>query len=317
MLGISCAKGILSIAETLCIIIGAVLSLKYLIIFLFCRLGPFLRPRKNLLKRYGEGSWVLVTGGTAGLGKAFCFAFAARGFNVCLIARNPEKIKTVCHEIKEKHPNIEIKSVVADFTEYSNEKLYDNIMEQIDSLDISVLVNNVGTATVKKFVDCTESEITAMTLVNTLPAVMLTRKLINRLSKRLHKSAIINVASSAALAPVPYFVAYGMSKIFNKFFALSLEREFRDRNIEMLCLMPFLVNTKLTTTVKQPKIKPETCVEGCLRDLGNSRVTYGSRIHNILGWGFEVYAALPKPIFDFCMKTFFEYLLVKPWVTNK
>lgn len=39
-------------------------------------LGSFyrvcLRPRRKLLKRYGEGSYALVTGASDGIGKEFC-----------------------------------------------------------------------------------------------------------------------------------------------------------------------------------------------------------------------------------------------------
>jgi 17beta-estradiol 17-dehydrogenase / very-long-chain 3-oxoacyl-CoA reductase len=51
-----------------------------------------IRPKKNLLKRYGKNSWVLVTGSSDGIGKQFALSFAKRGFNVIISARTKSKL---------------------------------------------------------------------------------------------------------------------------------------------------------------------------------------------------------------------------------
>lgn len=43
---------------------------------------------RNLKQRYGENSWVMVTGASDGIGKGFCEEFAKLGFNIVLVARN-------------------------------------------------------------------------------------------------------------------------------------------------------------------------------------------------------------------------------------
>ena len=45
-------------------------------------------PGKNYIERYGEDTWVIVTGGSDGIGLGFCEEFAKLGFNICMIARN-------------------------------------------------------------------------------------------------------------------------------------------------------------------------------------------------------------------------------------
>ena len=45
----------------------------------------------NLMKKYADPSkkpWAVVTGGSDGIGEQFCRDLAARGFNICIIARN-------------------------------------------------------------------------------------------------------------------------------------------------------------------------------------------------------------------------------------
>lgn len=57
------------------------------------------RPGYNLRKRYSEKNgpavWACVTGGTDGLGLAYCRTLAHRGFNIVIISRNPIKLKGV------------------------------------------------------------------------------------------------------------------------------------------------------------------------------------------------------------------------------
>ncbi len=48
-----------------------------------------------MAERYGANSWALVTGASDGIGKGFCQELANKGFNIILIARNPEKLKIV------------------------------------------------------------------------------------------------------------------------------------------------------------------------------------------------------------------------------
>lgn len=306
MLGLSFAKEIGRNVELLCIVVGALIALKCLVSLFLCISRALLKKPKNLPSRYGGGSWVLVTGASDGIGKAFCFAFAARGFNVCLVARNAEKLKAVCQEIKTSHPKIETKFVVADFGNCCDDKFFDNIMTQIDTLDISILVNNVGVGVVRRFGNFTEAELKDMTLINTVPMVLLTRKLINKLMKREHRSAVINVSSGSAITPLPYYATYGGSKKFNRYFSLSLEPEFRKRNIDVLCLMPFYVDTQMAKKLKGSKVTPEACVEGCLRDLGNTDVSFGATKHRWQGWISSLFASLPKPILDFYITKFFK-----------
>jgi len=45
----------------------------------------FIRKELNLLKRYGQNSWVVITGGANGIGLAYAKGFASRGFNIFIL----------------------------------------------------------------------------------------------------------------------------------------------------------------------------------------------------------------------------------------
>ena len=59
----------------------------------------FLAPQVDLAKRYGPKSYVLITGGSEGLGKEIGLRFAARGFNLILVARTKAKLDLAKTEI--------------------------------------------------------------------------------------------------------------------------------------------------------------------------------------------------------------------------
>ena len=50
--------------------------------------------RFDQLKRFGarKGAWAVVTGATDGIGKEFSYQLAKNGFNVLLVARNPQSL---------------------------------------------------------------------------------------------------------------------------------------------------------------------------------------------------------------------------------
>ena len=94
--------------------------LKLLLLYLIVKISfviyrKFIRKPYDLLKRYGEKSYVIVTGATDGIGKEFCNQFAKLGFNLILVSRNIGKLIKVCTEFKEKY-SIDAKYIQFDFT---------------------------------------------------------------------------------------------------------------------------------------------------------------------------------------------------------
>ena len=64
----------------------------------------FVVPRKDLIARYGKGSWAIITGASDGLGKAYSLELAAAGFNIILMGRNKEKTEAAAADVKAHAP---------------------------------------------------------------------------------------------------------------------------------------------------------------------------------------------------------------------
>ncbi|XP_059498546.1 hydroxysteroid (20-beta) dehydrogenase 2 isoform X2 [Stegostoma tigrinum] len=163
--------------------------------------------RKNLAL-YGE--WAVVTGATAGIGKAYAHELARRGLNVVLISRSLEKLRATADEI----------------------------------------VNNVGKTYQTLpcyFLDApdVEKEILDILNCNVLSVLMMTRIVLPHLLKR-RKGIIINISSEAGTHPHPLITMYSATKVFVDFFSQALNAEYKPNGIIVQTVLPLFVSTNLT-----------------------------------------------------------------------
>jgi 17beta-estradiol 17-dehydrogenase / very-long-chain 3-oxoacyl-CoA reductase len=246
----------------------------------------FFRRRLNLKKRYGINTWALVTGATDGLGKAFCEELAREGFNIILVARNIDKLKTVASEME---TTFKIKTIfiVFDFNIKTNYNDYFNTFTELnDKYDISILVNNIGTGTGGNFFDVNTANISNVLNCNILPLTYLTRIIGHDMKEKKHKCAIINVSSIMGTRSIPYSGLYSSTKVYATFIAEALAGEINNSNIDFLSLMPWYIDTKMIKNTKMlfGVISAKECVDGALNDLGYEVHTFGHWYHKILAY---------------------------------
>jgi 17beta-estradiol 17-dehydrogenase / very-long-chain 3-oxoacyl-CoA reductase len=256
----------------------------------------------NLLKRYGAGSYVVITGSTDGIGKALAFEFAKLGFNIVLISRSLDKLTKTGEEIKEKYPTVLVKIVQADFTKAAEKGFFRNIYEETKDLDISILVNNVGIDCIELFCELSEEFIHNMLSINVYTATMLTRLYINKMAAR-KRSAVITMGSLAGQMPISYFNVYCATKAFTQMLSLSLAKE--HTNIDFLSIRPSEVSTGMTFnkpldifTITAPQ-----CTASILKELGRGSLeSNGHWNHCIQEWLYT--KVVPPKIYDFVWNNF-------------
>src|SRR5206468_3279591 len=87
---------------------------------------------------------VLITGATAGFGKAIAEKFASNNWNCIITGRRADRLHTFADELREKY-NVRILSLVFDVQ--SKEEVNQNLTNlPAEWQDIEVLVNNAGLA---------------------------------------------------------------------------------------------------------------------------------------------------------------------------
>lgn len=260
----------------------------------------FIIKEHNMAERYGKGSWALITGSTDGIGLEFAIQLAKRGFNIILVARNPQKMVEKEELLKKVNPQVQVEKVVIDFTEAGDVSKIEKVVDQVKDKDISILVNNVGMGT--KGTPVLDMEMQAaldMVVVNCLPQTLLNRLLIPQLQKRAKRSAVIDLASIASIIPFPGKEIYSATKLYNRFLTSGLSMMPETINVDFLSVKPGFVTTPLTDNRKEDNItcNTEECVNGALKALGHKRETYGATKHILFGAGLEAFFfLLPVPL---------------------
>lgn len=222
-----------------------------------------------------ENSYVVITGATAGIGKAFAETFAKLGFNLVLIGRSQEKLDAMELEILAIDASVKVVKICVDFTQtYKKSDLEEAVISRLNGLDISILVNNVAVGECYAFHDLSAAKIFRIIHTNVYPQVYLTRLLIGRLNARsaTHRTAIINISSNLGTEVfLPYFSVYSATKAFNDHFSKVLSVEFP--KLDVLSARPGRTQTNMNP---KAKTSPEDQVKAILRSLGVKNETTGT-----------------------------------------
>jgi short-subunit dehydrogenase len=112
-------------------------------------------------------------------------------------------------------------------------------------------------------------------MVNLVALVGLTRALVPGMLAR-GRGAIVNVASTAAFQPSPYFATYSAGKAFVLNFSLALRSEYRGRGVRVLALCPGPTRTEFFAEVGERAaigrlMAADVVVRAALRGLDRDR----------------------------------------------
>ncbi|XP_034405475.1 very-long-chain 3-oxoacyl-CoA reductase [Cyclopterus lumpus] len=195
------------------------------------------------LKTFGQ--WAVVTGATAGIGKAYACELAQRGMDVVLVSRSDDKLQMIAKEIEDQYGRM-TRTIRVDFTDC----IYAAIAEQLQGLEIGILVNNVGMTYSDNFayfleIPDAEQRITQIINCNMLSVPQMTRLVLPGMVER-GKGLIINISSEVAVRPQPLLSLYCATKIFVTYFSQCLHAEYKSKGIIVQCVAPFMVSTNMT-----------------------------------------------------------------------
>ena len=243
-------------------------------------------PRGSLGRRYGQGSWAVVTGASRGLGRGFCEALAREGFNIVLISRG--NLTDIAANLETTY-KVQTRVLLKDFTGHGKdlEQFYNSITTDVEDLDVSIVVNSVGVAYDGLYCKQPETELVNTLELNVWPMVALSRWALNRMQRRKQRSALINISSLSGLIPYAGFSLYCASKRFNDALTIAIANETEldpELPIDVISLRPSYVKTEMLSGLKVQAdpahtVSVEACVEGTLNALGRGKYTAGTFRH--------------------------------------
>src|SRR5947209_16190269 len=165
--------------------------------------------------RVGEGTRVLVTGASRGLGRALAEAFAWRGADLGLVARNGDELRSLVAEL----PPREHQVFPADVTDGAQ------IASVIDEFaPIDVVVANAGVARYLNFQDLPLEEAERMTKVNWLGTLYTVQPALRGMIERGSGSVVV-ITSGAGVRAFPQASVYGATKAAQLAWGRALRHE--------------------------------------------------------------------------------------------
>ena len=198
-----------------------------------------------------RGKTMVVTGGTAGIGRETVLRLAALGADVLFVGRNQQKADAVLAETMRLGGG-EAAFLPGDLSSLADiRRVAGEIRARLPKLD--VLVNNAGALFTRRLLNADGIEMTFA--LNHLNYFLLTRELLPLLQAN-RAARIVNVASAAHVgAKVDFddlqgargfraWKAYGQSKLCNILFTYELARRLQGSGVTANCLHPGFVDSE-------------------------------------------------------------------------
>jgi len=188
----------------------------------------------------GSNSWVMVTGGTGGIGKALIARLAARGQNVIASAREPDRISTalgpgrvVCVQLDMERP--ETTSVAAR-----------EVARIVGGGGLSGLVNMAGVIVEGPLETISPAELRRQLEINVVGPFALTQALLPLLKRA--RGRVVNIGAISAHLTVPFYGPVAASKSALASLNDAMRLEFAQYGVDVILIEPGAMKTEIFLT---------------------------------------------------------------------
>jgi len=180
---------------------------------------------------------IIITGATAGIGKALSFAFAKENCHLGLCARTLSDLEELEKAIREERADIDIHIQTVDVSDKSAITAFaEAIQKKWGRVD--VLINNAGIFLPGSLLEEPDGHFEQTMETNMYSAYHMTRAFYPLLQKEGEKKHIFNMCSIASITAYPNGGTYAISKWAMLGFNNCLRSELKDSPIRVTALLP-------------------------------------------------------------------------------
>jgi NADP-dependent 3-hydroxy acid dehydrogenase YdfG len=187
-----------------------------------------------------KGKTAIITGASAGIGRACARALAGEGAQLVLTARRGERLAQLKTEIEQSGG--EAVTVIGDARK--EETALKTVAAAVTAFGrIDILINNTGIGNYKKLVDTSVADYEEMMDTNVRSTFLFTRHAVPVMQKQ-KSGTILMISSMAGRYGFGGQAVYCMTKFAQIGFAQSLDRELRESGIKVGVICPGGVKTE-------------------------------------------------------------------------
>jgi len=208
-----------------------------------------------------KGKKALVTGGTAGIGKAIAVAMAKAGAHVAIFGTNLERATSTVKELQDLCSGSD-QTFSFHIVDVSDKKGVDTTIQSILSVwgGVDILVNNAGITRDGLLMKMSEEDWDQVLATN-LKSVYNTCQSLVRVMLKARSGKVINISSVVGLTGNAGQTNYAASKAGMIGFTKSLAQELASRGICVNCIAPGFIQTPMT------EVLTESQKEGILKQI--------------------------------------------------
>jgi NAD(P)-dependent dehydrogenase (short-subunit alcohol dehydrogenase family) len=242
------------------------------------------------------GRVTLVTGAARGIGRATAAAFLAQGATVALCDLDADLVHQTTRELSTQGARAQAYELdVSDAEAF--ERVFARVEHDLGPVDI--LVNNAGIMPVGPFLQLSAALDRRLVGVNLFGVINGMRAALPRMERR-HRGHVVNIASVAGKAGVPFIAVYAASKHAVVGLTESVRLEMAESGIGFSYVLPAFVDTELAKGTGRlpfpPVASPESVADAVVRAVQTGRVdVYVPRITRL---GVTVPVLLPRAIHE-------------------
>jgi len=247
----------------------------------------------------------VITGASSGIGAAFARALAGGGYDLALVARRQDRLRSLADELNN-HFHARCTLLEADLTRETELRSVEEFLAGAPNLQL--LVNNAGFGSLGRFYEASVESQDAMHRLHIMATMRLTHAALRNLTAR-DQGAIINVASVAAYVPRPGSTSYYATKAWINCFTecLHLELKTAGSRVRVQSLCPGFTMTEFHDVLGIERnfissawwMPAEDVVEASLRGLEKGKLVV------VPGWRYKLLVALirlmPRSVLHFAL----------------
>jgi uncharacterized protein len=212
-----------------------------------------LQPRAQAGGPDRATGWALVTGASAGIGRELARAFASRGHDLVLAARNEAAMAALARELVGRYA-VRAKTMPVDLSLPGAPEAMAAALAEAD-VAVDILVNNAGVAFEGDFATIALDDHLRLLQVNIVALTALTRLFLPTMLER-GGGRILNVASIFSFTPVPRVAVYAAAKAYVLSLTESLSEELGGTGVSATALCPGATDTAMVRGSKLGKPIP-------------------------------------------------------------
>jgi NAD(P)-dependent dehydrogenase (short-subunit alcohol dehydrogenase family) len=250
-----------------------------------------------------KGKVVMITGGSAGIGKAAAMKVSAAKGKVVIVARGQDELAAAKADIEKEGGQCFTYS--ADLTDMKScDELIKTVLAEHGHVD--VLINNAGRSIRRSIALSYDRfhDFERTMQLNYFGSLRLIMGLLPKMTER-KKGHIINISSIGVLASSPRFSAYVASKAALDAFSRCAQSEFSDLNISFTTINMPLVRTAMIAPTKMyesvPTLSPEEAADLIVKAI----IERPSRVATRTGIFAATLSAIAPKAYEVVMNTAF------------